>query len=544
MALSLGGRTATGDAAKPLSAIEAAVRALAGQLAAPPLPADRVAELGAPSEPAARRIEAILRRHAARLTEDPAAELSEAMGLAPRSPWPRLLALPDAVGPQAQRLRDDVLAGATTLPEALAEAARGEVSFRAPKTENERDDATSALRRAYAARPDDGHVAAALAAALLSAGHYEEAAAVGLRSADRAPDQSLAPLAVLVEEARRILRGPSSAAACSTSSRPCSRRRAAGMRVRCTRRSQDAPSRPARASRSASTLGLPSATGRAWARDLVRAAIEIADDAPAAGRALAQPFLGSPSAGERRSRRGSSCSRTCWRGTSPTPRQRSLTTSLGLDALGDSVRAAERWVTLISIRRTLDMPPSDLVDAKQLEAMLPGLEEMQSPLAAVLRGETFLIQLARLEKRPADAADVQQTIETYARKVARGDRARQDDVSAAALPVVAVSSLESFRSMWRSLGRARFSAKLPYLLTYGIASEKAGDNTEAERAYRAVASAPLGAAGLTHLAARFRLASLPRQARPRGRGKKWRESATRVLKSADAGIVEALTRPL
>ncbi len=214
-----------------------------------------------------------------------------------------------------------------------------------------------------------------------------------------------------------------------------------------------------------------------------------------------------------------------------------------LDALGDRLRAAERWITLLGIHRRIGAAPPEIVDVKKLEATLAALEATHSPLAPALRAEIFLVQVARKEKAPADAAEVQRAIEAYAHKVARGDRMRRDDLAAAALPVaLAGSGLDGVRATWTSLDRARSSAKLPHLLLHGMASEKAGATEDAERAYRVVASAPLSTDGLDHLAARFRLAHVLEKLGRKEEATKWRESTGRILKRAPRELVQALDR--
>lgn len=541
--VSLAGQTASADALKALVALDSATRALAGKLAAPAVSAERQRELGAESEAAARRVEAILRGRAARLTQDPAADLSEAIGLAPRSPWPRLVALPDAAGPQAQRLRDEVLAVTGALPDPLAEAARGTLWLRAPKTDTERDDAIPALRRAYAARPDDGVVTAALAEALLGAGLHEEAAAVGLRIADRAPDQSLGTLAALVQG------GPQDPTWIDLRGRLLDRLEvllpeSRGWDTRALHEALAGHVAAARASLSlGDTLGVPSSTGRAWARDLSRAAVEIADDRPAEARALVQPFLGSPSPAEAALATRLLVQTHLLEGHIAEAETALSRDIARLDALGDPLRAAERWITLLGIHRKLGAAPPEIVDVTKLEATLAALEATHSPLAPALRAEIFLVQLARKEKAPADAAEVQRAIEAYAHKVARGDRMLRDELAAAALPVAfAGSGLDGVRTTWGSLGRARSSAKLPYLLLHGMASEKAGATEDAERAYRLVASAPLSADGLDHLAARFRLAHALEKLGRKEEATKWRESTGRILQNAARDVVQALDR--
>jgi hypothetical protein len=136
-------------------------------------------------------------------------------------------------------------------------------------------------------------------------------------------------------------------------------------------------------------------------------------------------------------------------------------------------------------------------------------------------------------------------VDAYARKVARGDRARQDDLAIAAVPLVlATSKLEGVRSFWRSLDRARLSAQLPYLFTYGLACEKANDLDEAEKAFRAVASAPLAVDGLSNVAARLRLVQLLEKAGKKDEAAKWRDSTARLLRTADDGLRDALSRAL
>ncbi|MEZ4311657.1 MAG: hypothetical protein R3F14_26800 [Polyangiaceae bacterium] len=122
---------------------------------------------------------------------------------------------------------------------------------------------------------------------------------------------------------------------------------------------------------------------------------------------------------------------------------------------------------------------------------------------------------------------------------------RDDAVAAAALPVAqAGSGLSGLRALWRTLDRAPFSAKLPHQLAYGAAAEKDGDAAEAERAYRTVMSAPLSVDGLTHLAARVRLAKLLDESGRKDEAAKVREQTGRLLSGADAGVVDALDHTL
>ena len=541
--LSFAGETAVGEANRPMPAVDAAVRALAPRLASPPMAAERMSALGTPREADARRVEVILRRRFARLSEDPAAELREAMTLAPGSPWPRLYALPSSTVPEASQLREEVLRAASALAEPLAEAARGVVWQHVPRSDTERANALSALRRAYAARPDDGHVAAGLAEALLGAGLYEEAAAVGLRTAERSPDESLAALATLVRG------GPPDPAWIDLRGRLLDRLEellpeARGWDARAL---HEALSGRVGAAREAialgDALGLSSASGRAWGRDLARAAIEIAGEKPGDARALVQPFLGSPSASEAADATSLLVQSYLLEGRIADAETALARDIARLEALGDQPRLAERWATFLGIRRRLGMKASDFVDVPKLEAALPAVEALESPLAPVLRAEIFFVQLARGERKPGDAAEVERAIDTFARKVARGDRSRQDDLAMGAIPVALVGSGASgMRARWRALDRARFAARLPYLVLHGVASEQAGELDEAERAYRAVATAPLATFGLEHLAARFHLARLLKASGRKEEAARWLQSTAGLLAGADRGVREALER--
>ncbi len=146
-------------------------------------------------------------------------------------------------------------------------------------------------------------------------------------------------------------------------------------------------------------------------------------------------------------------------------------------------------------------------------------------------------------RRPKDATEVERAIDAFARKVARGDRSRQDDLAMGAIPVALVGSGTSgMRARWRAPDRARFAARLPYLVLHGVASEQAGELDEAERAYRAVATAPLVTFGLDHLAARFHLARLLKTSGRKEEAARWLQSTTRLLAGADRGVREALER--
>jgi hypothetical protein len=542
--ISLAGQSAEAEAPKPIPAIDAAARALAEKLGAPPLGSERQHALGAPTEAAGRQLEAILRRHAARFDEDPTAQLSSAMALAPDSPWPRLLAMPGAAAPQVQRLRADAILGAATLPEPFSEAARGAAWWYAPRTDTERVEALSALRRTYAVRPEDPQIASLLGQALLSTGLYEEAAAVGLRAAERAPHESLAPVGALVRG------GPPDPTWISLRGRLLDTLEkllpeARGWDARTLHEAQQGHVAQAREALAlGDAIGLPSATGRSWGRDLARAAVEIADDQPERARALAQPFLGSPLAAE-----AAEATRLLVEAHLLEGHVAEAETALArdiarLEALDDRPRLAERWIRVLTVRRRLGLPPPDFVSLAKVEATVPVLETAQSPLAPVLRVELFLAQHDRKDRSwSAAAADVRSAVEAYARKVARGDRARQDDLAIAAVPLVlAASKLPGVRSFWRSLDRARFSAQLPYLLTYGLACEKANELEEAEKAFRAVASAPLAVDGLSNVAARLRLVQLLDKAGKKDEAAKWRDSTARLLRSADDGLRDALTR--
>lgn len=542
--LTIAGLTASAEAPHALEAVDAAARSLAEKLAAPSVRPERQTELGETGD-AAVRLEALLRRRAARLGDDPADELSSALSVAPRSPWPRLLALPDATTAQAQKLRDEALAHVGSLPDALAEATRGSVWLHTAKTDAEREGAMPALRRAYAARPNEGFVARAMGEALLAAGLYEEAAAVGQRIADHAPSESLLPLSLLVQHAAPDptwidLRG-----------RLLDRLEALLPEARGwdTRAMHEAlAGRPEEARKSLAlgeALGLPSAQSRMWARDLTKAAVEIAGDKPAAARTLVQPFLGSPSPPEAALATRLLVLTHLLEGHAAEAEIALSRDIARLDALGDRSRAAELWITLLGLHRRLEKEPSDFVSIPKLEALALELEAKESPLAPPLRAEIFLAALARKEKKPSDATAAQRQIETYARKVARGDRSRQDDLSVAALPLALASTgPEAMRELWASLDRARPSSKLPYLLLFGKAAEKVGADDEAERAYRTVASSPLSAFGLDHLSAHIRLTRLLERLGRKGEAEKERASTDRILATADKGIAEALGRPL
>ncbi|MBK8259388.1 MAG: protein kinase [Polyangiaceae bacterium] len=541
--LKLRGRTASVEGAKPLAAVDAAVRALAGEFSALPVSLDRQKEWGVDNADSARRMEAWWRTRVARLTEHPSADLTDMLSAAPRSTWPQLVLLSDASEPRIQVLRDAVNMSAVALPGELHEAVRASVELRVPSAGTMRRELLSNLRRAYAGRPNDGFVAATLAEALLRDERWEEAAAVGMRMADRAPAESLEALSLLVRHRSvdpawvdfraRLLDTLTALFPEAHGWDDAIWHDALGGRV------EQARARLA----FADAMGLPSANARGWARDLTRAAVELADDRPAEARRLLQPFLGSPSPSEAALATDLLVQAHLAEGHVADAETALFRDVERLEALFDMARAGERWIQILSLSRRLLRPPPARADVKKLEVMSSVLEALERPAAAALRVEVFFFQVARKERDLNEPDAVLNVLDGYAQKLARGDEGRYKNLTAAGLPIVfAMSGGKGALTHWSSLERAGFTAKLPYLVAYGTACEIVGEASEAEKAYRAVASAPLAADGLDRLTARFRLAALLRKKGAIEEADKWGRGLAEVLKSADKSVVEMLEK--
>ncbi len=538
--LELDGRVAQSTAALPLDAVAGAVRALAKDVAPPPMSDADVHAWGAKDAASARRIERLWRRIVLNLVSDDAVAIKELVEVDPASPWPHAFEALAAVGGSASLTdaADRTLARLDRLPPARALGLRGVMTYLGSR---DRKEALRLMRQSYADAPDDVDIAGLYAAIAIAEGAGDEGFAVVDRLFERNPTRSIVPLdnAVSAPSDRNLARDAKYLGRlCATFPEASAWRTNVTFLVRSGRFDE------ARAALAfARELGGSAASSDRLSLEAAAAEIELGAFAPAAVRDVASKLLADP--GLLMSTRGADLTISSYL-LEGRPTEAESTAIREMDRQRDRkspLEVAAFGTDLLRVRRLLGRPPIDADRLKVIEDAVGTDRDLTIGVRAAFVVERALVR-GRIEPRKARELAEEALRELDAAAAATDDRRLRDRFALVAIPLVRLvrGDREAARR-WVETDRAPSRSRARLALEAGLALEGQGDAPGAAQAYKVatdpdgVDTSPTGA-----LIAMTRLREIHRAQHREADAQRLDDLLARLLAGAEPGLREALAR--